>query len=217
VKVTIVESDRYTRALGRDAIEGELCAQERERARRLMFDEDRVSYLAAHHLLRTMLSQELGVAPSAIVLRAGAGGRPELAVPAAPISFNISHTRGMVGCALSAQATVGIDVEWDRPIGDVDALARSVMGPGELARLRAVAPGERRRAFLRAWTAKEAYAKALGLGLSLDWTTVELDERDGAIRRATAGQPLPGVRLRFCDAGPAHVAAVATITPEGAQ
>jgi 4'-phosphopantetheinyl transferase len=217
VKVAIVESDRYTRALGRNTIEGGLCADERARAQRLMFDEDRVSYLAAHHLLRTMLSQELGVAPSAIVLCAGDGGRPELAVPAAPISFNISHTRGMVGCALSTQATVGIDVEWDRPIPDVDALARSVMGPGELARLRAVAPGERRRAFLRTWTAKEAYAKALGLGLSLDWTTVELDERGDAIRYATAGQALPGVHLRYCDAGPAHVAAVATITPEAAR
>lgn len=43
----------------------------------------------------------------------------------------------------------------------------------------ALAPADRDEAFLRYWTAKEAYAKAIGTGLSIGMHNVQIDDVAG--------------------------------------
>ena len=98
-----------------------------------------------------------------------AHGRPELDVPGGgrpPIGFNVSHTKGLVACAIAGTREVGVDVECvDRTL--THDIADRFFAPREVADLRALPDGEQARAFFDYWTLKEAYIKARGMGLAL--------------------------------------------------
>src|SRR4051794_3776451 len=73
---------------------GLLDAEEAVRARAFRIAADCASYLGAHALLRTLLTQACGGerAPHAWRFEAGVHGKPRLAAGPA---FNLSHCRGM--------------------------------------------------------------------------------------------------------------------------
>src|SRR5690606_33310169 len=99
-----------------------------------------------------------------------------------PLVFNLSHTDGLIACAVSRGREVGVDVEWlDRRGGDIDVADR-FFSRYEVQALYAQPPERRRDRFFRYWTLKESYIKARGMGLALplDRFSFELD-RGGAI------------------------------------
>jgi 4'-phosphopantetheinyl transferase len=136
---------------------------ERTRASCFHFAADAESFLAAHALARAMLSSATGRSSDFWRYSIGAFGKPELApecdMPA--LRFNVSHTRGLVACAVGFH-DVGLDVEsQQREIG----LAEDILAPEEALILR-LAPGAARPGmFFRFWTLKEAFIKATGEGL----------------------------------------------------
>ncbi len=69
--------------------------------------------------------------------------------------------------ALVRGRPVGVDVEAHRPLGDLLAMARSVMTGAELAAFQALPEEARAPAFFTLWTRKEAYMKATGAGFTL--------------------------------------------------
>jgi|GEM_PF-1717292 len=151
-----------------------LDADERSRAARLRFDADRQMYRAAHVLLRRALSLAAPSAPAHWRFVRGPYGRPEIDVAACPdaagLRFNLTHTRGLVCCALAWESPVGIDAECRRPMQDVRAIAERFFAAEESAAVIASgAPGSPAAAstFRALWTLKEAYIKALGRGLSM--------------------------------------------------
>ena len=97
-------------------------------------------------------------------------GRPALAdgTGAGAISFSLSHSGGAGVVAVTEGAVrLGVDVEEVRPRHDLAALAARVLNDDEHAHwLRLDGDDERLRAFLCAWTAREAYLKATGVGIA---------------------------------------------------
>src|SRR4051794_3096098 len=146
-----------------------LDAAERENAGRFAFERDRRHYIAAHALLRVMLSSIVPVPPRDWRFETGLFGRPEI-VPTptdVPLRFNLSHTRGLVACCVTLRRDVGLDVEAvDRPMPDIDEIA-AYFTQDERALLRLSAPARRYQLFFKLWTLKEAYIKAVGKGLSV--------------------------------------------------
>jgi 4'-phosphopantetheinyl transferase len=147
-----------------------LDAEERERAARFRFERDRALYVLAHALLRRELERYTGVAAQALRFECNASGRPELS-PAfepggAPLRFNLAHTRGLVGCAITTGADIGFDVEQVREPAPVEIAARFFSAP-ELVALRALPPEQQGRRFFTLWSLKEAYVKARGVGIGL--------------------------------------------------
>jgi 4'-phosphopantetheinyl transferase len=132
-------------------------------------------YVVAHGELRRVLAQHAGVAPAAIVYTYLCGvcgshehGRPSLAVDdvrRAPPSFSLSHS-GDVAVVAVAGEPIGADVEHARPRRYLDAVARRVLRDDEFSSWAALAEADRVVAFLRVWTAKEAYLKLLGVGIT---------------------------------------------------
>ena len=61
---------------------------------------------------------------------------------------------------------VGVDVEHEGRIVAALDLARRFFTPREAAELSSLPPEQQRTAFLRLWTLKEAFLKALGVGLA---------------------------------------------------
>lgn len=149
-----------------------LDSTEQARADRFVFARHRVQYIAAHALVRTALSSIMPeVPPSDWRLVAGNNGKPVAFrhdTPA-PLSFNLSHTDGLVGVAAVASAdhALGFDLEaLDRKV-TLD-IADRYFRPEEIAWLRSLPEHSRSEGFLRLWTLKEAFIKATGSGLSQD-------------------------------------------------
>jgi len=144
---------------------------ERARAARFGFAHDRVQYIAAHALTRLALGRLLSADPAALRFVEGSRGKPTAWLDGQPaaVSFNLSHTRGMVGIAVSPQSgdAVGFDIEpIDRKVRL--ALADRYFRPEEVAWIGSLAPAQRQHGFLRLWTLKEALIKATGEGMARD-------------------------------------------------
>jgi 4'-phosphopantetheinyl transferase len=141
---------------------------ERERHARFVFAEDADIFLVAHALTRSLLGAVLGQAPETLQFQASERGRPELAGSAADsgVRFNLSHTRGLVACAIAKTCDVGVDVEQLSRKVELLGVAARVFSPLELRELRALDGDAQRERFFQLWTLKEAYVKAIGKGLA---------------------------------------------------
>ncbi|MEJ7628825.1 MAG: hypothetical protein WKF54_04465 [Nocardioidaceae bacterium] len=104
--------------------------------------------------------------------------------------FSLAHCRDLVVLAVDETFPVGVDVE---PAGqNIDALSSLIRHPDD--------PESRGVELLRMWVRKEASLKASGWGLARDMTTF------------AASRPLDAAVVEDVDAGPHHVAAVASLS-----
>jgi 4'-phosphopantetheinyl transferase len=144
---------------------------ERQRAARFVFARNRIEFVAAHALLRAALASAFGVPSQGWRFVAGAHGKPVAWIGGAPapLSFNLSHTTGMVGLAASAGSNRELGFDLENLARNIDLkVADRYFTPQEVAWLAALPEAERRRGFLRLWTLKEAFIKATGKGLTQD-------------------------------------------------
>lgn len=145
-----------------------LSDEERLRRDRLEFAADRRDFAAAHDLLRRALSCCADVDPAAWTFTSDDYRRPFVDGPEAyrgRISFSLSHTRGSVSCGVSL-TSVGIDVECADRVGSVQEIADQHFSADEASWLRGHSEETRRIQFTELWTLKEAFLKAIGIGLS---------------------------------------------------
>ena len=144
-----------------------LTADERARHDRFVFAKDRHQFLVTRGTIRSLAARYLGVDPAACRFEADRYGRPSLAHPAgAAFAFNLSHTAGLVACAIARGGEIGVDVE-DTTRDAHGDLPRRFFSTAEADALEALPAGERQARFYEYWTLKEAYIKARGMGLSL--------------------------------------------------
>ncbi|RKK02293.1 4'-phosphopantetheinyl transferase superfamily protein [Pseudoroseomonas wenyumeiae] len=190
-----------------------LDAEERDRAVRFHNEEDRQSYVAAHALKRAMLAEATGLEPGALRWMRNHAGKPELhpALNFPQLRFNISHTRGLVACGLTLNDDIGVDVEAiTRPVNVLE-LAEHSFTREEFTKIGLLPAHEHEAYFLRLWTLKEAFVKALGTGLpfGLDRFSMRLDPISLVRAPEEAGSP---DRWRFTQLHPTpcHVLSVAT-------
>jgi 4'-phosphopantetheinyl transferase len=164
-------------AFSREELLHWLGAEERVRHARFRFESDRDIYLVAHALTRRMLGRVIGVASDVLEFAAGEHGRPEIVAPesARAFRFNLSHTHGLVACAVTRAADIGVDVEYAERRVDVLGVARQVFSPREVAGLAALSGAAQRERFFELWTLKEAYIKAIGKGLSAPLRSITFD------------------------------------------
>ncbi len=141
-----------------------LAADEQARAARFHFERDARRWRTGRSLLRRTLGDYLSIHPAALELLAGLFGKPALSN--SRLRFNASHSGAVLLLAFGWDQEVGVDVERLRSDFVPEELAAQVFSAREQETLSAVLPGGRHAAFLSHWTAKEAYVKALGSGLS---------------------------------------------------
>lgn len=173
-----------------EAYRAMLSADETRRLGRFHFALDRLHYLVAHVLLRTALSLYASVEPRAWAFATKRYGRPVIAGPrcAPPLLFSLSHTRGLVACAVAAGREVGLDVETLSRRVDGEVLAERFFARQEAAALRSLPPTLRRVRFFEYWTLKESYLKARGWGLSRPLASFAFDLRaDGDVALDASG------------------------------
>ncbi|MGF1535130.1 MAG: 4'-phosphopantetheinyl transferase family protein [Elainellaceae cyanobacterium] len=177
-----------------------LDASERQRYARFRLDRDRHNYLVAHGLSRSCLSRYGERDPEAWRFSANAHGKLEIAAEQEmPLRFNLSRSMGLVACAVTRSADVGVDVEHVNRQADLTGIAQMSFTPTELAdRAQLTGPAQKAH-FFRLWTLKEAYLKALGLGLSRSLQSIEfrLAEGSGEIAFRSLREPERSSNWRF--------------------
>jgi 4'-phosphopantetheinyl transferase len=165
-----------------------LSSEEQQRYRRFHFDKDRHLFLVSHALVRKVLSSYVDVDPADWQFSAGRHGRPEIAGPAGipALRFNLTHTAGLAGCLVTLDTDCGIDAELISRRGDLLAIAGKMFADSELVMLKKLDGRAFLEQFFIFWTLREAYCKALGVGLGFS-------KKDYAFE--TGGDN--GVKIRF--------------------
>ena len=114
---------------------------------------------------RVLLAHLTAASPSEIQFVEADHLKPRLMTLYSSIEFSSSHSRDR-GVIVTGQSPVGVDIEaLGRPI-DYLGIAKRYFAGEEYADIRRVRGNARRMTFFNCWTGKEAYLKALGVGLS---------------------------------------------------
>lgn len=172
--------------------EGSLDESERSRAAGMADSRAREHFSRSRSLLRRVLARYHGGQPAALQFDVLAHGKPRLrdrAGHAAPLQFNLSHSRGGWLLAIGSVDPLGIDLERPREVPNAARLAERVFSPNERAALveaMTVSAARRDAVFLECWTRKEAALKALGDGFSLGAATLEVGLSSEGGAEATA-------------------------------
>lgn len=151
-----------------------LSDDEKAKLAKFRFYRDRISYLVCHALLRSTLSRYVDIPPDQWLFSNHYHGRPSINPSQcnAQIDFNISRTKYVSVCLITSSVEGGIDVECGDNLSELQLLIKSVLTPQERKNLRGVCMEVLHKRFLKYWTLKEAYLKALGLGLTIPMTQI---------------------------------------------
>ena len=193
-----------------------LARDESEKASRFYFETDRRHFTVAHGFLRKLLGDYLGIAPQDIRFSQSEYGKPSLveSINHLDLSFNLAHSGKLVLYALTLNRRIGVDLEYVRPEFTTNEIARRYFSPLEVAELDKLPANLRHHAFFTCWTRKEAFIKAMGIGLSLplDQFDVTIHPAEPAALLHTHWNHEEASRwsLQTLDAGPGYAAAVAS-------
>jgi len=157
-----------------------LSNEERYRADKFAHERDTRRFVASHALLRLLLSQLIAIPASQLRLSVERDSKPALLEELRqPIHFSLarSEERVLIGFA---SRPLGVDIESFASSVDVEDFATVALADEEREALKAINPVDRHEAVLRCWTQKEAYLKAIGVGLSISPKTIEVSFAPGA-------------------------------------
>lgn len=172
-----------------------LTPEERSRRDRFVRSEDQLRFACGRIFTRVIAGKYLSVPPDTITLSVDADNKPFIDASQRKLFHNVSHSGDRVLIAFSWSFPVGVDVETVNHRTDIDGVCRMfhssesavIGGSGDFP------------LFYRFWTAKEAFVKAVGRGLLMDFNSFFIGD-DGLVYLSD-GTPsgYSVVRLRDCD------------------
>ena len=199
--VELYYADRRT--LEGAAVAALVTAEDRQRVVATMHARRSAEYLAGRALLRHALAHHTGRHAASFRIETTSDGKPHCADGPA---LSVAHSGDVVVCALADFGPLGVDVETGTP-RELAAVAERFFTATEARWLAA----EPERRFRMLWVLKEAYLKALGVGLAGGLSSLECRIEPPAIVARTAdGAALPQLALlrgNGCHVGVASLAA----------
>jgi len=189
--------------------QGTFSPEELARAEQMGSTRLRHRFLARRWMARSLLAGATGERPGGLAIEARCErcGRLHPASPLAgeraEVWWSASSSAGLAAVAL-APWRVGVDIEERRERPRWQRIARRFYSEAEC---RAVAGSADR--FLELWTLKEAYLKAIGIGLVGGLGSLECSGLGGPPEEWMESAAHPGWRFRRLDPAPGVVAALA--------
>lgn len=158
-----------------------LSEREHKRCKRLIFEKDRHRYLISHALVRQTLSRYINLEPPEWKFNTGERGKPEIANPIdLPLRFNLTHTQGLAACIVNLTTDCGIDAELISNRHNPRRVARRMFSAEEQHDLHRLEGQAQMEYFFERWTLREAYVKALGVGISFPVRKLCFDVQTGS-------------------------------------
>lgn len=154
-----------------------LSREEQARAARILIPEQRRRFIACHSAVRSILGGYLGRPAVDVPIEAAAGGKPRIVAAdnLLDLRFNLTHSGNLAVLVVAGGVEVGVDVESVRPIRAFESMLSRCLAPAEREAILQQPLASRDREFLRYWTHKEAYLKAVGDGLRRRLTSIVVD------------------------------------------
>lgn len=152
---------------------------------RYKFSHDRHDALITRAFVRDLLSYYADIAPNDWRFDKGEKDKPEIVNPPLPLRFNISHTKGLIICAVTLEDDIGCDVENTTRSNDVLAIANRYFSAIETTELFSLPKEQQRHRFFDYWTLKESYIKAWGLGLAIPLKDFSFNITDAIVEKNT--------------------------------
>jgi 4'-phosphopantetheinyl transferase len=179
-----------------DRLHGMLSSSERERSRRFVIERLSRRFIVGRAATRWILARYTGQDASELQFDHGPHGKPALVGADAEqrVRFNVSHSADEAIVAVAWHREVGVDVEAIRQIMHLDRMIQKCLGPGEQQSLLPHGGANRLKGFLRHWTHKEAYLKAIGAGLRIPLGAVQFDLRQAGRSRIVRTPDCPEAR-----------------------
>ncbi len=165
---------------------------ERQEVGRFRLPTSRNQHVVGRGMARTILAS--GVCdPCDIQFEFNGHGKPSVSAPKSVCRpFNIAHTEGMVLMATCQSGLVGVDVESLVRKPNLEIASRYFATEEVEFVMSKATADERFLAFLRVWTLKEAYIKAVGGGLSIPLGDFVFSEVDSESPRISFRKPMDG-------------------------
>jgi len=107
-------------------------------------------------------------------------GQPVVVGANRPAFVSLTHTDRLIAAAF-ATARVGVDAEPLHRTTSHPNLHARVCSPIELRWLDELPEHQRSHGFLRLWTRKESYGKAIGVGLGFEWRSTSVNPDDARL------------------------------------
>lgn len=201
-----------------DSLATLLSTDETARANRFHFDTHRQRFIVARGILRLLLGHYLQIAPHDIEFQYSDRGKPFLAGSKQDcLQFNLSHSQAYALYGFTYNHPIGVDLEYIKNALDAVKIAQRFFSESESKLTEEAAEEDRPMKFCQLWTAKEAYLKAVGTGLSGSLSSVEISlERDREPKLLAIEQDPSAAAnwsLYSCFPTPDFLAAVAIAAP----
>ncbi len=149
-----------------------LSHEEKSQANNFLFEHLKNRYVASHGLLRVLLGKYLSFSPSQVEYTYNEFQKP-LCKQDPNLYFNMSHSNEYACYAFSFNHQVGIDIEFMDTKIEVEDLLPIIATLNESFIFKSLDKKEKFYSFYKIWTIKEAFLKALGLGLSHPLSNIE--------------------------------------------
>jgi len=159
-----------------ESLRSVLSDRENQRVERLQVQTVADRYVISRGLLRNLLSHYTGLSTSDLVFEFGPLGKPSLA----PLkngdmfSFNNTDCREYAIYAFSRGRELGVDLECLPREVRAERISRRRFTKAEADTICALPEPIRTEVFLGCWTRKEAWGKALGVGIRYDMDSIDL-------------------------------------------
>lgn len=147
--------------------ETNLSADEKVRAKRILIEKARLEFIENRMIMRNILSEYLDIPSAKIEFIYNSYGKPLLKNNKMNLQFNLSHSNGVGILAVSIGKNIGVDIEYENDSIDFRSVARTQFSTAENKYFEQLNYMEKKEAFYRIWTMKEAFVKAVGEGLSI--------------------------------------------------
>lgn len=145
-----------------------LSEREKMRAGSFRFKKNKKRFIIGRGILRIILGFYLNIKPELLEFHYGPYGKPQLNEKNynEAIQFNLTHSHELALCAFTRGRRLGIDLEYITNIPDLKVITTHIFSRRENMIFKKIPKNKKLNAFLKCWTIKEAYSKAMGTGLT---------------------------------------------------
>ncbi len=145
-----------------------LSDREKMRAGSFHFKKNKKRFIIGRGILRIILGFYLDIKPELLEFLYGPYGKPQLNEKNynETIQFNLTHSHELALCAFTRGRRLGIDLEYITNIPDLKVITTHIFSRRENKKFKKIPKNKKLNAFLKCWTVKEAYSKAIGTGLT---------------------------------------------------
>ena len=156
-----------------------LSDDEKQRVARYRFDKHRHRFICGRGSIREILADRAKCQPQSIRFEVNEFGKPSIHEPgfSSHIQFNASSSEMLGAIAISTSHSLGFDIEQIKPDKgqEFELIVKNEFTSDEYKWYEKQTFAKRDKAFYTLWTCKEAYLKALGIGLNGGLNSFSID------------------------------------------